>query len=169
MSRPRNTEVHKTPFHTFTGKVAAHLPKVYENLELLADGGFERVELKFKPANQVTRRDVARDKRGRVIRDAKGKPTIVDVPMFPDVDGDEMVLVERKVSYAEPDFRSNEFMAERIGGKARQAVEVTGENGSPIVFAFEEVIARVYGHASADVGNREPGDESDPEPDPFPD
>lgn len=61
------------------------------------------------------------------------------------------------------------FYTERFAGKATQAVEVTGQDGGPIAIAFEEAIARVYGHDAAEVGNREPGDESDPEPDPFPD
>jgi hypothetical protein len=125
--RPKNAELHAAKLSTFTDKVAAHLPQVYKNLEILADGGFKRVEYKYEPASQLTRRDVAREPDGTVIRDARGKPTVVEVPLYPGSLADKWVRVSRKVTYAEPNFKANELMADRIGGTPRPSPEVESE------------------------------------------
>jgi hypothetical protein len=135
--RPRNAVVHREPIEGFTAQAANALPGNFDNLTMLADGGFERVELKYAPASTVTRRDIAREADGTVIRDDKGKPTVIDVPLYPDLDDDELVLVERKVSYAEPNVRACEYLVDRVMGKPRQAVELTGEDGDAIRHAVQ--------------------------------
>jgi hypothetical protein len=120
--RPSNADRCEAPFGDLVAQFAGHLGKVYQNLENLADGS-ELVDEEWKAAGTITRKDLARNGDGSVVRDDKGKPTIVDVLVYPDKPKDEMVLVGRKVKHLPPCFKSNELMVDRTGGKARPAPE----------------------------------------------
>ena len=143
--RQSNAAKHEVQITKFTDLAASGLSQCFDNLATLADGGYERTEIKYEPARLIKRKDLARDKDGNVIRDARGKPTIVEVLEFPDADGDVWIETERKVIKLGPDFRANEYLVDRVMGRPRQAVEVTGEDGGPISMAFEDAIAKVYG------------------------
>ena len=56
-----------------------------------------------------------------------------------------LILAERKVSVAEPDREANKYLIDRILGRPRQAVEMSGPEGNPVPMSFEKAIERVYG------------------------
>jgi hypothetical protein len=133
--RPSNAAKHEARLATFTDKVATHLPQAYKNLEALADGEAEGFEDEWKAAGAYTRKAVARNPDGTVVQDKNGKTTLEDVLCFPGLPPLELVMVGRKVRHLPPDFKANELMVERIGGKPRQAVELTGEDGGAVEHA----------------------------------
>jgi hypothetical protein len=155
--RPRNAEVHKAKLDTFNGKVANHLPQTYRNLQALADGEAEGYDDEYKAAGVITRKDVARQPDGTVFQDRQGKPVIIEALCFPHLEPTELVKIRRMERHLPQDFRANELMVERIGGKPRQAVELTGEDGEPVrlSIAFEDAIAKVYGHVDVDASEPE--------------
>jgi hypothetical protein len=112
-------------------RVADRLPTTIDNLELIADGHAPRVEEKWEPAGTVTVEKPALDADGNPIYDTKGNPVTVKSLAFPDKPADELVLVERKVVTPGPDFKANEYLANRILGKPTERHEVTGEDGEP--------------------------------------
>ena len=83
------------------------LPKLFENLFKLADGGYERVEEEWVPGDAPL---------------AQPGTTSSEPPL---------VLAKRKVSVAEPDRASNQYLIDRILGRPRQSVEVTDAGADP--------------------------------------
>jgi hypothetical protein len=130
--RPKNSTKHKTSATTLTEMCAEFAPKAVANLTKLANGGFERVELVYEPAANLTIKVLARDASGEPIRGPRGGLAMVEERLYPDLGPDALVLVARKVSHAEPDRAANEYLIDRFIGKPRQAVELTGEDGSAI-------------------------------------
>lgn len=97
--------------------VEAHMPKVWVNLRTLADGKAQRVEEVWEAAGTVTRKDIARDKEGNAILDKNQKPTLVEVLVFPDLPATQMVKVGEKVVKLPADFKANEHIWNRFGGR----------------------------------------------------
>ena len=87
--RKTNAEKYAPQIATFTDECAAYLKPAFRRLWDLIEGGV-RVEVKTMPAGLVTRKGVARDDDGQVIRDDKGKPVIEDVRIYPERNPDEM-------------------------------------------------------------------------------
>jgi hypothetical protein len=114
--RPTNADAHREPIADFTARAAGYLPTAFDNLARLASGELVRVETKYERAACLTRKDVARDDDGEILRDKNGKPTVIEVPAFPGIDADEWVAVERKVTPLAPDFRANEYIINRAMG-----------------------------------------------------
>lgn len=85
--------------------IAEKLPKLLENLFVLADGGFEQVEEKWEEGELP----------------ADSKPG----------DKPPLVLVSRKVTWAAPDRAANQYLIDRILGRPTERHEVTGEDGAP--------------------------------------
>lgn len=106
--------------------ICDHLPQLIANMIKLADGGYQRVEEKFEPGvsdDESTEDDKPAPKAG-------------------------LVLVERRVSRAEPDRAANQYLIDRVLGKPKQAVEMSGPNGGSIPLSIEQAIAKVYGETS---------------------
>jgi len=107
--------------------ICSNLPQLIKNMLYLANGGYERVEEKWTPPLRTTK----------------------------EVDGveyeltSEAVLTERKVSWAEPDRAANQYLIDRILGKPKQALEMSGPGGGAIPLAIEDAIAKVYGEGAA--------------------
>lgn len=104
--------------------LASLAPRCIANLMKLANGGFERVEEKWQAVQ-------------------KGPSNLAgDTPT-------EFELVEKKVSYAEPDRRANEYLLDRVLGRPKQAVEHSGPEGGAIPVAiFDAALKKVYGSSS---------------------
>lgn len=133
--RPRNATKHATTAADLTTLCANFAPKAFANLVKLANGGFERVKLEYEPAANLTIRVLACDADGKPILGPRGGPTFVDQPLHPELAPDALVLVGRKVEWAEPDREANQYMIDRFAGKPRQAVELTGQDGAAIKHA----------------------------------
>jgi hypothetical protein len=101
-------------------QIADRLPSLIENLLVLADGGFERVDEEWAPAGTITR----------------GSGEFI-VKVFADKEDDELVLVKRKVSVAEPDRASNQYLVDRILGRATERHELAGDDGGPLLIRVE--------------------------------
>lgn len=83
--------------------ICDNLPKLIANMLKLANGGYERVEEKWQPAEGESLEENPR-----------------------------MTLAERKVSVAEPDRYANVYLIDRLLGRPRQAVEVVeGDSDAP--------------------------------------
>lgn len=112
-------------------RLADRLPVIIDNLEALADGGYERVKKKFEPAGLIFVTDILRDKAGNAYRDENGEPITGKVRAFPDKEADEMVCVEMTTETADHDRAANIYLADRILGKPTQAVDLTS-NGETV-------------------------------------
>lgn len=133
-------------------RIADRLPLVIDNLEAIADGNAPRVEERWEPAGSIVVERLALDSNGNQIYDNKGNPATVKTLAFPDKPADEMVLVERKVVTAGPDFKANEYLANRILGKPTEAIEVSGPDGGTLAITavFEQAVSKIYGDDPAE-------------------
>jgi hypothetical protein len=154
--RPKNATKHKATAATLTELCADYAPQAFENLKILAAGGFERVKLEYEPAGGMTVRALARDDAGEPIRGPRGGLTFVALPLYPDLDPDALVLVGRKVEYAEPDREANQYILDRFAGKPRQAIELENGESGPLK------IQVVYADPHADDTEPPPGPAEDP-------
>ena len=107
--------------------ICDNLPQLIKNMLYLANGGFERVEEKWCPPQEMTK--VVDGEEIRLTTEAQ--------------------LIERKVSWAEPDRAANQYLIDRILGKPKQAVEMSGPGGGAIPLAVEDAIVKVYGEGAA--------------------
>lgn len=112
-------------------RLADRLPTTIENLEALADGGYERVKQIWKPAGLIYLEQPLL-KYGVPQMDANGKPIMVKQLAFPDLDPTELVCVERSTEFADRDRAANIYLADRIMDKPTQQKELSGPDGGPI-------------------------------------
>ena len=91
------------------------------------------------PAALLKRRGLAISEDGEIVRDDKGKPSVVEIPMFPEIDGNQMVLVEEKRFTPQPNVVAIKELNERLLGKAPQAIELTGEDGGAIAITLDSL------------------------------
>lgn len=114
---------YSAPVNKSEKKLAAHLEKAAENLIVLADGGFLRITRVMKMAGSLTKSEFV-EKEG-----PRGGITMqrIEVPMFPDLPAEQLICVEEKHEIAEPDRAANEYLFDRIGGRAGQMEEVEVE------------------------------------------
>lgn len=122
------------------------------NLKRLADGGYKRVTVTEEPAASITRVDVVRDKDGNPTFDARGNPVTAEQPAYPDAKAGEMVVTKRVVEVADGDRAANEYLLNRRLGKPKQAVELSGPDGSAIPVSIEAALDKVYGEAEPPAG-----------------
>lgn len=152
--RKRKAEIYASEIAAAERRVADRLPRVVDNLELLADGGFEQITETYEPAGLVFVEAplLSKDKTPQL--DANGHPIIVRQLAFPNRRPDDLVCVRRTRSIAAPDRAANIYMVDRILGRPVAAVEVEGEvhAGDGLVEAFAGVVARIYGQPSGESG-----------------
>jgi len=142
--RKPNAVKYEGQLGSFHDRAAEGLGRTYDNLRALADGECVRVETRRQRAGTITRKDVARDAKGEPVRDKNGKLTVIEVQVYPDLPPDEMVVVEEKSIRLPPDFKANELFVDRLGGRPKQGVEVSGEDGGPIPIDLMAAIEKLY-------------------------
>ncbi len=129
--RKRKAERYAPQIESFTDRCADHLAAGFERLCELINGGV-RVEVKRQKAGTLTRKDVLRNKDGDPIADKNGKFVPIEVPLYPDLDKEEMVVVEEKTVTNPPDVRAIQELNERVLGKASQPVELGNGDDGPL-------------------------------------
>lgn len=111
----------RAEFHKVAhGLIVDRLPDLIGNLVKLANGGYERVEVEQTPADVVMAADL-------------------NVPVG------QLVVTRRKVATAEPDREANKYLVDRVLGRPRQSVELSGPDGAAIPVSIERAIAKIYG------------------------
>lgn len=93
---------------------------------------------------------------GNLVRLANGGYERVERKLEPN-DRGELVEVERKVEVADADREANKYLLDRVLGKPKQAVEMSGPDGQPIPLAVEQAIERIYGDDGIGDGAVRPG------------
>lgn len=132
--RPRKAEKFKRPIAAAEKRCADRLPQHIENLEQLADGGYQRVTEKWEPAGLILIDLPVRDSNGDPVKDEDGKVIIAKQPAFPNAAPTALVLVQRTTEIADRDRAANIYLVDRIMGKPtqREEVEHSGPDGGPI-------------------------------------
>ena len=113
--RKRKVDTFARPIAKAEKQIADHLPGLIDNLFVLANGGYERVEEEWQPAGLVYVGS------GEFARRA-----------FPELEADVLVLIKRKSSIADKDRLANEYLINRIMGKPVERAEIAGKDGGPI-------------------------------------
>lgn len=130
--RPRKAEKFKRPIATAEKRCADRLPNHIENLEQLADGGYQRVTEKWEPAGLILIDLPVRDSKGDPVKDDDGKVIVAKQPAFPNAAPDALVLVQRTTEIADRDRAANIYLVDRIMGKPTQRAELGGPDGGPL-------------------------------------
>jgi len=119
--RPRRAQTFARPIARAEKQIAQRLPELIDNLFVLANGGYERVEEEFQPAGLIYIGS------GEFARRA-----------FPDLPADQQVLVKRKVSVADKDRQANEYLVNRILGKPMERAEIDGSGITTIKVIYDD-------------------------------
>lgn len=125
--------------------VAGWLPELLGNLKRLADGGYERIEETWEPAGLILIDAPALDADGHPLLGPRGGAVTVKRSAFPDLPPDQPVLVSRRREIADGDREANKYLVDRVLGRPKQAVEMSGPDGNAIPIAIEQLIGKVYG------------------------
>jgi hypothetical protein len=131
--RPRILDKFPEQVEHVNDEFARHLkPAFWALLDLIRPA--PRYEEKYIPKWLVMRKGIARDFDGSIIRDDKGKPTVVEVQAYPDAGPDEEVRVERKRIDIAPDVRAIKELFERALGRSGISIEefARGDDGPGI-------------------------------------
>jgi hypothetical protein len=104
--RKKKAEKFAGPVAEAEKRISDRLPRLIDNLMKLADGGYERVEEKWVPADPPDDDDEAAP-----------------------VQSPGLVLIERKVSRAEPDRAANQYLIDRVLGRPTGKAEVDVTSG----------------------------------------
>lgn len=104
--RPRKRDQNAGAVARAEKQIRDRLPDLIENMLILANGGYERVEEQWARADSLYIGSGADAKR-----------------MYPDLEPDELVLVKRTVSIADCDRTANQYLIDRIMGKATQRIQ----------------------------------------------
>jgi prolyl oligopeptidase PreP (S9A serine peptidase family) len=94
---------------------AGHQEKAALNIVQLADGGVARVEVIEKAAGTIMEDVFETGEDGR-IRKMRRR-------VFPDLDPEQMIEVERRTVTLPPDLDANEYIIDRLHGKPATVVE----------------------------------------------
>lgn len=103
--RPRKADQNAGAVAKAERQIRDRLPSLIENLFILANGGYERVEEVWARADSLYKGSGA---------DA--------VRMYPEAKDDELILVKRTVSTADRDLRANTYLVDRLLGKPTERV-----------------------------------------------
>jgi hypothetical protein len=110
--RKRKATKYETAIQKAEKQLADTLPALIDNLTILANGGYERIEEEWVPAGLVT---VGAGEHWRLA--------------FPNEDPDKLVMVKRKSSIADKDRSANTYLVDRVMGKPIQKVAPTTPDG----------------------------------------
>jgi hypothetical protein len=143
--RKSNADKNAASTQQAEGKIRGKVSRITEDLISIAHGGTERIEERWEPAGQVVIEAVVRDAEGNPVLGTHGRPVLAKQAAYPDRDPNELVLVERRRSFTEPDRAANQYLLDRIMGRPKQAVEHSGPEGGAIPIAIEDAITRIYG------------------------
>lgn len=124
--RPRKADQYAGEIASGERRIADRLPDLIDNMFVLANGGYERVEEQWAPAGSLYVGS------GDSLR-----------RMYPDKPGDEMVLVRRVLSIADKDRAANQYLIDRIMGKPTERQEMSGPDGGPIEMTARERRKRI--------------------------
>jgi hypothetical protein len=130
--RKPNSVKYATQLAGASDKLAESMPLVVNKLIDLALGVDQ---LTYVPAGSLYRKDVLRKPKkesegwrekqeeedeagGDIWLDEKGKPVVIDVPQYPQLDPDEPVLIKRVTGV--PDFKALAYIWDRLQGKPAQ-------------------------------------------------
>lgn len=108
--RPRKADQNAGAVARAEKQIRDRLPSLIENMLILANGGYERVEEQYAPAGSLYIGSGVDAKR-----------------MYPEMEPDKLVLVKRTVSIADRDRAANQYLIDRIMGKPTERQEVSGE------------------------------------------
>lgn len=128
--RKPKAEKFKRPIAAAEKQCADRLAHNIENLQSLADGGYQRVTEKWEPAGLLLLDLPVRDSHGDPVKDESGKVQFAKQPVFPDVPPDTMVLVQRTTEIADRDRGANIYLVDRIMDKPMQPREIAGKDGA---------------------------------------
>lgn len=109
--RKAKAEKFKLPIARAEKRIADRLPELIENMFVLANGGYERVEEQWAPA---------------------GSLYVGGGKMYPDLPDEELVLIKRTSSIADRDRAANQYLIDRIMGKPTERQEIAGAGGGAI-------------------------------------
>lgn len=95
-------------------RIADQLPQLLDNLQVLANGGFDQVSETWEPAGliQISKEVVT----------GEGTVSVRELA-FPHLDPEQLVCVRRTRSIAAPDRAANIYLVDRILGKPTARVE----------------------------------------------
>lgn len=130
--RKSRAEKFARPIAAGEKRIADRLPELIDNMLMLANGGYERVEEQWAPAGSLYVGSGEFQRR-----------------MYPYKPSDELVLVKRTVSVADRDRAANEYLINRIMGKPTERQEVSGVDGSPIEARFVSALNTAYSEPDA--------------------
>ena len=108
--RPRKSEKYAGQIAAADDRIDDRLPRLLENLEQLANGGYQQVEEVRKPA-------------GLIFVGSGEWATLA----FPHLPPETLVCVERTVRVAAPDRAANIYLVDRILGKPTQQIDVDAD------------------------------------------
>lgn len=119
--RKKKTEKNETAIEQAESQIRDKLPWVIDNLLELAGGGYERIEEEWLPA-------------GLVFIENRNEETgeVKKIKAFPNEKADKLIMVRRRVSYADKDRAANIYLADRILGKPVQKVAQTDKSGNDL-------------------------------------
>ena len=138
--------------------VVDRIPELLDNLVHLANGGYQRVKESWEPAGLVMVDAEVEDVDGNPVYDARGCPVTAKRPAFPEIPPDKMVCTSRTTETADCDRAANEYLINRVLGRPKQALEISGEDGSPLKIE----IVYVDAHRPAEDAEPAPGPAEDP-------
>lgn len=136
--RKRIADEHKPAVDTFHAAAAAYMPAAFDNLQMLADGGFEQITETWEPAGLIYAEETDFDAQGKAVKRR--------VKAFPELPAEQLVCVRRTRSIAAPDRKANEYLVDRVAGRPVAAVEVDGELGAgdTLVELFKGQVVKIY-------------------------
>jgi hypothetical protein len=111
--RKRKATKYESAIQTAETKIIDKLPDIIENLLTLADGGQQIITEEWQPAGLVT-----------LTKHDEDKDKFYQVQAFPDLDPLETVLVKRTVVTAGRDRAANQYLVDRVMGKATQRLQI---------------------------------------------
>lgn len=130
--RPPKAETYESEIGAANKKIADHLPMLVDNLLKLAAGGFEVIEDKYQPAWYVmataNKSQARKNKADPMQAGGEGLELTPELLEF----NSGMTLIERKVTYAQPNLPAIIYLTNRIMGTPVAKVAQTDTDGNDL-------------------------------------
>jgi len=126
--RPRRADRYAAQIAALEDRIADHLPQLFDNMELLAGGGYEQIQETWEPAGlvQITKELITEDGRSVNVRELA----------FAHLPPEQLVCIRRTRSIAAPDRKANEYLINRIAGTPTQRIEADLDGDGPLFKVF---------------------------------